>query len=295
MTLKDTDPGVTAYNSSDSPGRMIAHARESHNISAADLANRLRLDPKIIRAIERDDYESLPSATFVKGYMRSIAKELDMDAARVLDAYSLHASTEPPKLADFSSRPPPQIGVNSTIIKFATYALITVLAVLIGLWWRSNYTGTTNGDVARVPADVEFDDGAPQPLPYDFQIVEHDDSTWQSPPPDPSGQEPIDSDETQNTTQDAMQAGAHALRISTTSEAWVEIYDREGARLYFGMANSDRPVSVGGHDYYRLVLGNTDSVELQMDGQPVDLAPYSTQGVAQLELGTAGAEPEAVE
>ena len=47
--------------------------------------------------------------------------------------------------------------------------------------------------------------------------------------------------------------------------------------------------------YYRLVLGNTDSIELQFDGERVDLAPHSIQGVARLELGAIGGTTTATE
>jgi cytoskeleton protein RodZ len=295
MTLKDTDPGVIVQAPGDSPGRMIAVARESHNISPADLAIRLRLDVKVVKALERDDFESLPASMFVKGYLRSIAKELGIDAAKILDAYALHASEEPPALADFSSRPPAQIGINSAIIKFATYSLITILLVLIASWWRSNYAGLTQERSTLPAEEIPVNEDAAEPLPYDFAIVEHDDSTWQAPQPEYTA---ADTDAPQEASAGAMpepMLGEHTVRITTTSEAWIEIYDRAGARLYFGMAKAPRPVEVTGYDYYRLVLGNTDSIELQVDGDRVDLGPYSVQGVAQLELGVIGGTAAATE
>ena len=117
-----------------SPGRLVAAAREARSINPADLAARLRLDTKIIKALERDDFENLPAPTFVKGYIRSIANELDVDAEPILESYAAHVSYDPPTLADFSSRAPEQVGINSTIIKVVTYALIATLILLIILW-----------------------------------------------------------------------------------------------------------------------------------------------------------------
>ena len=115
MLAKNVEPGSAENIPVESPGRLIAAAREAHSINPGDLAARLRLDTKIIKALERDDFENLPAPTFVKGYIRSIANELDIDATLILEAYAAHASLEPPTLADFSSRAPDQVGINSTI------------------------------------------------------------------------------------------------------------------------------------------------------------------------------------
>ena len=101
---KDTDAEAQAHAAADSPGRMIARAREAASISASDLAVRLRLDTRIVKALERDDFENLPAPMFVKGYIRSIAKELGTDAEAVLSAYELQTSVEPPSLAPYRSR-----------------------------------------------------------------------------------------------------------------------------------------------------------------------------------------------
>ena len=51
------------------------------------------------------------------------------------------------------------------------------------------------------------------------------------------------------------------------------------------MARAGRTVELSGQPYFRLILGNTDSITLTFDGEPIDLRPYAVKGVAQLELG----------
>ena len=281
------DPPSTQDPSGESPGRLIAAGREAKSMGPADLAARLRLDTKVVKALERDDYENLPAPLFVKGYIRSIAKELDLDADRVLAAYATHASLEPPTLADFASRPPDQIGINSTVVRAATYGLAALLVFLMLLWWRSN--GEIDHTSSPLSAPQETHIGA-DPLPYDFPIIEHDDQDWQ-----------FDKPESAAPSEDAVVApdpvaaesvSMGQLKLTTSSEAWVEIYNKANDRLFFGMVRSDRVVSLNDQPYVRLIVGNTDSVTLLYNGALVDLTPYSQNGVAQLELGDASQAPQ---
>lgn len=283
MSSNEIEPGADKLSPGDSPGRMVAAAREARGINPADLAVRLRLDAKIIKALERDDFENLPAPTFVKGYIRSIAKELDVESAPILAAYTTHGAVEPPSLADFSSRPPEQVGINSTVIKTATYGIVAVLVLLIGLWWQSNREADSDHAERRAVATEGIDD-APQPLPYKYEIIDHGDESWRlARPTEPT----ISPDGSEQALAPAAAANEtqHELQLSTTSEAWIEIYDAQDNRLYFGMAKADKPVILSAQNYYRLILGNTDSISLRFDGKAIDLNPHAEQGVAQLELG----------
>ena len=286
---KDIDNETHTHPVDESPGRMVAKAREAASISAADLALRLRLDTRVIKALERDDFENLPAPMFVKGYIRSIAKELNVDAESILAAYESHTSVEPPSLADFSSRAPDQVGINSTSIKIVTYGLAALLVILIALWGRANFRDGETLQSPASPADPYVD--AATPLPYSFDIVEHETPGWQNVTP-PARVAESDAESTTEPADATALApassalGTHTLSVETDSEAWVEIYSHDDTRLYFGMARAGRTVELADQPYFRLILGNTDSISLRFDGEPVDLRPYARQGVAQLELGT---------
>jgi len=286
---KDIDNEAHTHPVDESPGRMVAKAREAASISPADLALRLRLDTRVIKALERDDFENLPAPMFVKGYIRSIAKDLNVDSESILAAYESHTSVEPPSLADFSSRAPDQVGINSTSIRIVTYGLAALLVILIALWGRANFRDGETQQTPASPADPYVD--AATPLPYSFDIVEHETRGWQNvAPPAPvaataaeSTTEPADASELAPVS---SATDTHTLSVQTDSEAWVEIYSHDDTRLYFGMARAGRTVELADQPYFRLILGNTDSISLRFDGEPVDLRPYARQGVAQLELGT---------
>lgn len=78
-----------------SPGAMLRNAREAAGLSIGDVATRLRMGVRQVDALERADYVSLPTGTFLRGMVRNYAKmvHVDADAAiRVLESTHTHAA-----------------------------------------------------------------------------------------------------------------------------------------------------------------------------------------------------------
>ena len=268
-----------------SPGKMIEQARENAKLSQADLAQRLRLDTKYIRHLELDNFEQLPGPTFIKGYLRSVAKELGMRTEPLLEAYRRVSKTErEPTLADFESRPPPQISSNSFIVKAGSYALAITLVLLLIFWWQSNEVTIPDNDDSSASTDDAY---TSTPLPYEFSQVIHDDDPFfvnplaeQNRPDDMSPPQDAGDQDADTKGGVANDDGTIELSLSTSAESWVEIYDVDGKQLYFGMANTRVPITVRSKKSLDLLIGNTPTVELKINGQQVDLTPLSKDGVA---------------
>jgi cytoskeleton protein RodZ len=77
-------PPSEGTGSSGGPGHRLRAVRESKHLSREDVAAQLRLDVRIIEALERDDYEALPSPVFIRGYLRNCATLLGVDATELL-------------------------------------------------------------------------------------------------------------------------------------------------------------------------------------------------------------------
>jgi len=59
-------------------GQILKAARHQKSLSIDDLATETRIRPDYIKAIEADQFTKLPSATFVKGFIRNLALALDV-------------------------------------------------------------------------------------------------------------------------------------------------------------------------------------------------------------------------
>lgn len=68
------------------PGVQLAAAREAHGWTVEQVANQLNLAPRQILALESDNYAALPGFSIAKGFIRSYAKLLRIDAAPLVAA-----------------------------------------------------------------------------------------------------------------------------------------------------------------------------------------------------------------
>ncbi len=99
------------------------------------------------------------------------------------------------------------------------------------------------------------------------------------PPPEPAVREPAG---------DQM-LPADRLDIRFSHDSWVEIYDRDETKLFFGLAKAGQGVSVAGGPPLRVLLGYARDVQIQYNGQFFDPAPYMRGDVARFTVGAASA------
>ncbi|MBT3218205.1 MAG: hypothetical protein HN348_03870 [Proteobacteria bacterium] len=68
-------------------GSFLSAVRQAREIEIQDMADTTRISARYLQAIESDAFESLPSATFVRGYVREMARMLDLDVNAVVSGY----------------------------------------------------------------------------------------------------------------------------------------------------------------------------------------------------------------
>lgn len=291
------------------PGAMLRQAREAVGLEREALAQRLRFEPRIVAAVEDEAWDRLPGPAFIKGYIRSMAKELGIDPTPALAQYTALANVAEPVLADFESRAPAQITSSSKRIQFVSYALGAAVLLLIAVWWQRHYSSQVAppptddpaaGAAAAVPAEPSI------PLPYTWTIVEHAGGpldapeTWRrqtdgsTPPPVeetlPASRSPT-AGESPATTADgtapvpAAPAPSGELVLVAKRDSWVEITDLNRARLHFGLIKGGGQVAVTGKPPYDLVIGNAPAVTVTFRGSAVDVNAHAVNGVARMAVG----------
>lgn len=65
-------------------GEMLQDERLSHRISVSDLSKRTRIRQEYLEALEKNQFDKLPAATFVKGYVKIYAQLFGFDATPLL-------------------------------------------------------------------------------------------------------------------------------------------------------------------------------------------------------------------
>ena len=80
-------------------------------------------------------------------------------------------------------------------------------------------------------------------------------------------------------------APADRLEMSFGVECWTEVYDHAEERLFYGLAEAGELLSLSGQGPIRVVLGNSDGVEVRYNGTPIEFASFVTRGVARFSVG----------
>lgn len=124
-------------------GDTLRKARSEKGFSLEQISEETKISLKSLRAIEADDYVSLPAPAFSKGFYRLYADALGLDGVKTQQKYEdtlqktngLHPSsqrTSPQEVGNLAERPPIPI---MTIISFALMLSLVVFATLA--WYFS--------------------------------------------------------------------------------------------------------------------------------------------------------------
>ena len=79
------------------------------------------------------------------------------------------------------------------------------------------------------------------------------------------------------------------LVMEFAHESWVEVYDRERARLYFNLVQPGGVLSFDGPRPFDVLLGYGKDVRVTIDGQAFDHTPFLKHGVARFSVGSESA------
>jgi cytoskeleton protein RodZ len=173
-------PGTAEPVAPGSLGATLRAAREAQKLTAQDIAARLNLDLRVITALEADHFEELRVPAYVRGYLRSYARQVGLDPDAMVRGFDALSAAPAPVLHPFRSRPPAQTDTSHHGVRLATVAVVVVVLGLAFSWWRAR-------DIApgEAPIVAELPPGASVPPPsvgeassggssYRYPVVNHD-------------------------------------------------------------------------------------------------------------------------
>jgi cytoskeleton protein RodZ len=79
-------------------GQLLREARESRGISLQEISVHLKINSRILRALEEGDRSQLPAKTFLRGFVQSYAQFLRLDGNEVLEMFQAEMGTTHPKM-----------------------------------------------------------------------------------------------------------------------------------------------------------------------------------------------------
>ncbi|HKJ21483.1 MAG TPA: helix-turn-helix domain-containing protein [Gammaproteobacteria bacterium] len=135
-TLLPIEESGTPQTAVTGPGRRLREAREAQKLSVSKVANLLHLDPRLVGALEHNDYDHLPEPIYVTGYLRNYARLLDIPEEDVVSSYQQLDIPPPPILSDLTRNTQRHTPLNHMLIQWGAVGLVGIGLVLVS-WHMS--------------------------------------------------------------------------------------------------------------------------------------------------------------
>lgn len=119
------------------PGAQLAAQRLLKDYSQEYVAGKLHLRVRIIELLEADDYQNMPEAVFIKGYLRAYAKLLGVPSDPLLKAFhQVYSYDKKSEKALWQSRR--QSNKAEHAIRWVTILSSLAVLIAVGMWWESS-------------------------------------------------------------------------------------------------------------------------------------------------------------
>ena len=113
-------------------GSALAEARKARNFTEAEISEHIKIPVHIISAIENNDIDALPAATYTQGYLRTYAKFLELSAEELLQKYNRAVPHRQASELKPRSNLPNEASSQSPLVKSLTVFLILAGLITLG-------------------------------------------------------------------------------------------------------------------------------------------------------------------
>ena len=260
-------------------GSLLAADRIKQQIDIADIANDLNLSVLQVKAIESDQGESLPEATYVRGYIRSYAKLLGLDPEVVLDSYLDEDWRQGSNLEDMPKQIESVQSNKSKGFSFKTLGLLSVFGIVAFLYWSgalSNLLGSTPTSSAESSTPII---ALATPDVVQSDIVENAGSLNEV-----VEQESV-ADINQNIGEQESAPANNTLLFYFDKTSWIDISDGQNKRLAFRTYAEGEELEVTSDIKMNVFIGNAAGVQVEYNGEPFDIEKYSEGVYAKFQVG----------
>ena len=271
-------------------GSQLQAIRTEQKLGLEEVAERLRLAPNIVSAIESGDSGKLPAMTFVRGYIRSYARLLKTDEQSLLAQLGEASSQLTPALT--IKRP---IGYRSPISlpsgKWLKWVLM--LSGLVVLLWFGypaveRLLSSTGESSAQAP-QLQLPQVANQTESVPLSVVKQENVSSNTPVSEPVIEQAELNVETSSLASAEILKGSDKsvepveLGLYCKVDSWVEV-TAEGKKYLAGIMRAGTSEIIRARPPFDILIGNAPSIDIKYNGEPFDTTPFRRGKVARFTL-----------
>jgi cytoskeleton protein RodZ len=247
-------------------GKILREARVKLNYDLADMARKTSLSRAILQALENDEYDVLPPPSYIKGYLRSYCKHVQLSGDELIRRYEQVIPEDVAKSTDYLGNEQKL----SVLLHAGTSAVAIILVSLFVIW-------VNNDDSSAIYA-VNISDSIERNIPETAQLSVKEDNHKQSlqKPAEAELVVPQKKDEiietpilelAQKVEIENIVAHGDLLELQFSDESWAEVYNKDGILLYKDLVPKNSHIKISGLMPFHVFLGYAHGVDVTINSQ----------------------------
>lgn len=299
-------------------GALLREARQAQGLDIDSVAAMIKVTPAKLEALELGRYDQLPDANFTRALAMTVCRSLKIDPAPVLAA--LPAAKAIPLGPNKPALNQPFKESRGANLTFDSGQSFDVKTLLRPQWLAPIVLLLASVVVYFLPETIQWPQwptSASKPAPEVASVP----SVAQPSAPEVAASEPLTSTSAPEIVPSHAESASAAaaaesvplafqpeaaslaptspvpsaasvpvassgnpLVLTSRAPAWVEVRDGRGGILLSRHLKAGETVDLAGVPPLKLRIGNSSGLDVVYQGQPVDLASYTRNNVARLEL-----------
>lgn len=267
------------------PGIMLRKARRASGLAEEDLVAQLGLTTGALHALEADDYDRLPAAVYIKGYIRRYCDIVDIPSQPVLACFESHyrevygkpkplPKTKPAMVSQPVIKPRRKSGFGITSLALVLLLICIAVAAYVfansrDAWMpgldKDTVDGQSSGPVGEEAGDAPRAKTRVSLMPVSSAMAG-------------AGEEP-------ESLADEAVRDPGRIHLAFSADSWLEIVDAEGRLLAVDLQRAGSELDVSGTPPFDITIGYGPAASVTYMGEPVVIEPSTQTFVAKLTLG----------
>ena len=247
-------------------GERLTSARKKKRLRYKKLSSELNIEESYLIALEEENYNIIPGGeAYVKGFLRSYSKKLDLDPDEIIARYTdLNYNSRKEREKNSSKK---SFKVSSKHIKTLSIALFLVVITSSAYFFQTE-SGQPIENISSDETPTENKQLVTEET-KDFSIDQVKVKQFSEPPNIKSDNKIPDIMEAEST----VSANKPILNIEVYDDCWLEVFSKK-ERLLYKLAKSGDKFNFSA-DQIKLIAGNYKNVRVSFNDKIIELEMYA--------------------
>lgn len=268
-------------------GSLLVEARDNAGLTTEDIAAALNLNLDVIDKIEQNIFSQELPIAFIRGYLKSYATKVGLEAHTILVAFDKVTGAESPSLKRVESistfgKKANEFNSNSSLFKIISTLIVLLFVTFAGwqIWVRF-----LAPSFSEIGSQTESSVGNSIDLSLNITEGQNQAANKNTASFDNINTENLDSDKTnsieashnldENITRDIVKAiEFSSVTFDFIADCWVKVTDARGEVLAVGVKRDGKHMPVRGVAPISVILGDPSAVKIRFEDQIYDLESY---------------------